>query len=107
MKLSNNNASVSANETEAGNGRASKNKKVKPSNFTELKVEAGGDMDTSASKEQRAFNFIAEYALQRNGAEPSLEDIMAEVQCSQGSASNYRTKYRKSQLVVSSNGHKE
>jgi hypothetical protein len=110
---------LNTNGASTFNGAASKTgKKMKLRDFASLEVEAGGDTDASlsavstdgasTSREQRAFNFMAEYAPQHHGAEPSLEDIMAEVQCSQGSASNYRAKYRKSQLAsVSSNGHKE
>jgi hypothetical protein len=46
------------------------------------------------SKKERAFRFLAHYAHTHEGEEPELEAIMEEVNCSLGSASNYRTEYR-------------
>lgn len=51
--------------------------------------------EMNLSKKERAFIFIANYQRQHEGAEPTLEEIMEAVDCSQGSASNYRADYRK------------
>ncbi len=50
--------------------------------------------EMNLSKKERAFIFIATYQRQHEGAEPSLEEIMEVIECSQGSASNYRAEYR-------------
>jgi phage-related protein len=46
-------------------------------------------------RKERAFIFIAEYQRRNEGAEPTLPEIMEAVGCAQGSASNYRSDYRK------------
>jgi uncharacterized phage infection (PIP) family protein YhgE len=51
--------------------------------------------EMNLSKKERAFMFIANYQRQHGSAEPTLEEIMEAVDCSQGSASNYRAEYRK------------
>ncbi len=48
-------------------------------------------------RKERAFIFIAEYQRKNEGAEPTLPEIMQAVGCAQGSASNYRSEYRKMQ----------
>jgi len=77
-----------------------------------LKLHESGEMNLS--KKELAFLFIADYQRKNAGAEPTLEEMMAAVDCSQGSASNYRSEYRKGQegrtgavavLVEASNGH--
>lgn len=101
------------NEASISNGSASKKLKAIPIHgFTEVQIEASNQSETDetgASKEERAFNFIEDYRQKNEGVEPSLEAIMEEVNCSQGSASNYRARYRKmngsSDVAVASNGH--
>jgi archaellum component FlaC len=51
--------------------------------------------EMNLSRKERAFMFIANYQRQHGGAEPTLPEIMEAVDCSQGSASNYRADYRK------------
>jgi hypothetical protein len=51
--------------------------------------------EMNLGKKERAFIFIAEYQRKNEGAEPTLPEIMEAVDCSQGSASNYRADYRK------------
>jgi len=51
--------------------------------------------EMNLSKKERAFMFIANYQRQHGSAEPTLEEIIEAVDCSQGSASNYRAEYRK------------
>ena len=46
-------------------------------------------------RKERAFLFIADYQRTHDGAEPTLPEIMQAVGCAQGSASNYRSEYRK------------
>jgi len=53
--------------------------------------------EMSPGKKERAFLFIAEYQRRNEGAEPTLPEIMEAVDCSQGSASNYRSNYREMQ----------
>jgi len=65
------------------------------------KLHETGEMNLS--KKELAFLFIAEYQRSHEGAEPTLEDLMAAVDCSQGSASNYRSEYRRMQ-EISPNG---
>ncbi len=67
--------------------------------------------EMNLSRRDRAFLFIGEYQRRNQGAEPTLEEIMEAVDCSQGSASNYRSDYRKVQtgevaaMVGVANGH--
>src|SRR5260370_3366149 len=51
--------------------------------------------EMNVGRKERAFMFIAEYQRSNEGAEPTLPEIMEAVSCSQGSASNYRSDYRK------------
>jgi len=53
--------------------------------------------EMNIGRKERAFMFIAEYQRRNEGAEPTLPEIMEAVSCSQGSASNYRSDYRKMQ----------
>lgn len=70
--------------------------------------------EMNIGKKERAFMFIAEYQRRYEGAEPTLPEIMEAVSCSQGSASNYRSDYRKMQetqtgevaaMAGATNGH--
>jgi len=70
--------------------------------------------EMNVGRKERAFMFIAEYQRSNEGAEPSLPEIMEAVSCSQGSASNYRSDYRKMQeaqtgeltaMAGATNGH--
>jgi hypothetical protein len=70
--------------------------------------------EMNPSRKERAFLFIANYQRQHEGAEPTLPEIMEAVNCSQGSASNYRADYRKTPqaqvdefaaVAVATNGH--
>jgi hypothetical protein len=58
-----------------------------------------GTDEMNYGKKGRAFSFIAEYAHKNEGAEPTLPEIMEAVGCSQGSASNYRSEYRRLQAA--------
>jgi hypothetical protein len=53
--------------------------------------------EMNVGRKERAFMFIAAYQRRYEGAEPMLPEIMEAVGCSQGSASNYRSDYRKMQ----------
>jgi acetolactate synthase small subunit len=55
--------------------------------------------EMNLGRKGRAFIFIAEYQRRNEGAEPTLPEIMEAVSCSQGSASHYRSDYRKMQEV--------
>jgi len=70
--------------------------------------------EMNVGRKERAFLFIAEYQRSNEGAEPTLPEIMEAVSCSQGSASNYRSDYRKMQeaqtgelttMAGATNGH--
>jgi archaellum component FlaC len=70
--------------------------------------------EMNVGRKERAFMFIAEYQRSNEGAEPTLPEIMEAVSCSQGSASNYRSDYRKMQeaqtgelttMAGATNGH--
>ena len=70
--------------------------------------------EMNIGRKERAFMFIAEYQRNNEGAEPTLPEIMEAVNCSQGSASNYRSDYRKMQethtgevatMAGATNGH--
>jgi len=70
--------------------------------------------EMNVGRKERAFMFIAEYQRSNEGAEPTLPEIMEAVGCSQGSASNYRSDYRKVQeaqtgepaaMAGATNGH--
>jgi hypothetical protein len=74
-----------------------------------------GADEMNPGKKERAFSFIAEYERKNEGAEPTLPEIMEAVGCSQGSASNYRSEYRKLQeaqvgelttMAGATNGHR-
>lgn len=54
-----------------------------------------GTDDMNSSRKERAFAFIAAYQRNNEGADPTLPEIMEAVGCAQGSASNYRSEYRK------------
>ena len=79
-----------------------------------LHAVATGSSEMNPGKRERAFTFIAEYRRRNEGAEPTLPEIMQAVGCSQGSASNYRSDYRKMQetqtgelatMTRATNGH--
>ena len=70
--------------------------------------------EMNIGRKERAFMFIADYQHKNEGAEPTLPEIMEAVSCSQGSASNYRSDYRKIQqaqtdevaaMAGAANGH--
>lgn len=56
-----------------------------------------GTDEMKSGKKDRAFSFIAEYVRKNEGAEPTLPEVMEAAGCSQGSASNYRSEYRRLQ----------
>ena len=56
-----------------------------------------GTDEMNSGKKGLAFSFIAEYARKNEGTEPTLPEVMEAVGCSQGSASNYRSEYRRLQ----------
>ena len=51
--------------------------------------------EMNLGRKERAFRFIAEYQRTHDRADPTLPEIMQAVGCAQGSASNYRSEYRK------------
>lgn len=70
--------------------------------------------EMNPGKKERAFLFITDYLRRNEGAEPTLPEIMEAAGCSQGSASNYRSDYRKMQeaqageltaMARATNGH--
>lgn len=73
-----------------------------------------GTDEMNSGKKERAFLFITEYERKNEGAEPTLPEIREAVGCSQGSASNYRSEYRRMQgaqagefaaMAGATNGH--